>query len=292
MLALSLAGLALIDHRRHRGAWLAAALFAALLVAAFAIDTPVGHNAARLGVLAGPAVLLLVGRGPRTALALTAIALVYLQWLPAVRALHESRNDPATSAAFHQPLIDFLEANASTGDRVEIPLTRNHWEAAHVAKRWPIARGWERQLDRRHNALFYDDRPLSAGRYEAWLAAQGIRWVALPQGSPLDFSAKSEARLIRSRPSFLRPAGSPGGWQVFEVAAVAPSPVGAATADSVVIEVREPGRTIIKLRHSRHWRITAGRGCVSEAPGGWTAVEATEPGSIRLQTRLSGDRCR
>ena len=84
--------------------------------------------------------------------------LVYLQWLPAVRAVEEARGDPSTQAAFHTEVLRFLDEHAAPGERVEVPLTRNHWEANYVAESYPLARGWHRQLDRKVNPLFYDER--------------------------------------------------------------------------------------------------------------------------------------
>ena len=53
-----------------------------------------------------------------------------------------------------------------------------------------LARGWERQLDRYRNGLFYDESaPLTAARYRAWLSEQAISYVALPD-APLDYSGE------------------------------------------------------------------------------------------------------
>ena len=66
--------------------------------------------------------------------------------------------------------------------------------AEHV----PLARGWQRQLDREANALFYGDRPLNAARYLAWLRANAVRWVALPD-APLDLSAEARGAAAARR---------------------------------------------------------------------------------------------
>ena len=54
-------------------------------VAAFAIPNSLGQNALRPGVVLGPALLILFARprAPRVAIAVIAVALLYLQWLPA-----------------------------------------------------------------------------------------------------------------------------------------------------------------------------------------------------------------
>ncbi len=40
--------------------------------------------------------------------------------------------------------------------RVEVPLTRSHWEAALLAPRVSLARGWEKQLDSRFDRVLLD----------------------------------------------------------------------------------------------------------------------------------------
>lgn len=283
MLALTLAAGWLLPGRWR----LAAGLYALLLVAAFAIDSPLGQNAARLGVLAGPAALAIAGRGPRPAVLAVAAGLLYLAVLPAVRAVSESRGDPAASAGFHAPLLGFLDRAAAPGDRVEIAFTRNHWEADHVARRWPLARGWERQLDLAVNGLFYDGS-FSAAAYEEWLRREGVRWIALPQ-APLDFSAREEAALLRRGAAFLRPAFEGGGWRVWELRGAPPPVQGpgrivATSPQRIEIEVRRPGRLRLRFRRTRHWRVVEG---TADIRGGERlAVDARAPGRLVLEARL------
>jgi len=283
MLALTAAAAALVPGRWR----VAAVFFACLLVAAFALRTPVGQNAARLGVLAGPALLAVAGRGPKPALILVGAGLLYLQLLPAVRAIAESRGDPATTAAFHAPLLAFLDRAAAPGDRVEIAFTRNHWEAAHVAPRRALARGWERQLDLRVNGLFYDGRPLTAERYERWLRREGIRWVALP-AAPLDFSALQERALLESEPGYLRRAFESPGWRVWELRD-APTPVDgpgrivATGPQRIELRAAAAGRLRLRTRHSRFWRVTTGRGRVVRSRDGRLLVDVLAPGRLVLR---------
>ncbi|MFL5337736.1 MAG: hypothetical protein ACJ8H8_32350, partial [Geminicoccaceae bacterium] len=170
-------------------------LYAFGCLAAYLIGTPVGGNAARLGpLLAGPLAALVWFRShPRWVIA-AAVPLLYLQWHGAIDDLATAARDPATKASFYSPLLSFLARQDGPPFRVEIPFTRTHWEAYEVASRFPLARGWERQLDRKDNALFYDGR-LTAHAYEDWLHRVAVRFVAVPDGE-LDYSARQEARLI------------------------------------------------------------------------------------------------
>lgn len=281
LLGLSVAAATLLRGRLRA----AAAAYLALLVAAFVIESPLGHNVTRLAVLAGPAALAARGRGPGWAVVLVAAGLVYLQWLPAVRALAESRGDPATAAAYHAPLLEFLDRAAAPGDRVEVVHTRNHWDAVHVAPHWAMARGWERQLDVKVNSLFYDDGPLTPARYEAWLRRERVRWVALPD-APLDYSARAEARLVAAAPAFLRPAFVSEHWRVYELRdPPSAATIVAAGPSELRLAFDRPGRVVLPRRHTRYWRVAEGRATISRA-GDFIAVDAPEPGAVRLVARL------
>src|SRR6185312_8569883 len=150
-LALLLAVAALTHGATRRGALLAAGL----CLAAFAVANPLGGNASRLGALfAGP--LLLASLPPGGARRIAALALLpvlaYWQVMPPLRDAIVSTGDPATKASYYAPLLARLPPGAG---RVEVPFTRSHWEARWLAERVPLARGWQRQLDRERNALFY-----------------------------------------------------------------------------------------------------------------------------------------
>jgi hypothetical protein len=284
MLAVAVAGAALLAPGR-RALRAAALLYVAVLVGAFVIPTPFGQNALRLGVLLGPAVLLLAPRAgaPRAALAVVVVALVYLQWLPAVRAVAEAHGDPATEEAFYSEARAFLDGVVQPGERVEVAFTHNHWEAAHLATAVPLARGWERQLDEKANPLFYDGRPLTAARYHRWLREAGVAWVALPD-APLDYSAEAEARLLDRGAPFLRLAHRSEGWRIWEVRDAPPPASGGARVlragpNGFVVETGGP--TVVRQRYTRWWRSEGA--CVSEAPGGWTRVTPVEGGRVQVR---------
>src|SRR5215211_6778399 len=196
MLLVCLGALALVDPSRRTAIW-GAAIYVTVLVLAFAIPNPLGQNALRAAVVG------------------IAVALLYLQWLPAVRAVEEARGDPSTGAAFHAEVLRFLAGRAQPGERLEVPLTRNHWEAAYLAQSYPLARGWHRQLDRKVNPLFYDhEHPLTADRYERWLRENSVRWVALPS-APLDFSAQAEKALLLKGLPYLVPRHTSADWSIW-----------------------------------------------------------------------------
>ncbi len=290
MLLVVIAATALLAPAR-RTLRVGAVLYAAVLVAAFVVPTPFGQNALRLPVLLGPALLLIAPRPgvPRAAVAVVVVALLYLQWLPAVRAVAEADGDPSTEAAFFDVPREFLEDAVAPGERVEVAFTHNHWEVAHLATAVPLARGWERQLDEKANPIFYDDLPLTPWRYHRWLREAGVHWVALPD-APLDYSAKAEGRLLAQGLPYLRPVRRAGGWRIWEVRdAPPPASDGArvVSADPNGFEVESGGPTVVRQRWTRWWRSDGA--CVSEAPGGWTRVTPVRSGRVRVRAELEAD---
>ena len=293
---LALAGLL---PARERALRIGALLYALLLVAAFVVDSPLGGNATRLGALvAGPVLLgALLGRRSPVLLAVLALPLAVWALRAPIRDVVRATGDPSVQAAYHAPLLEFLESRArAVSFRVEIPMTANHWEARHVAggrDGFALARGWERQLDRRYGSLFYDDR-LDAATYRAWLDRHAVAYVAVPD-VPLDDAGRDEARLVAAGLPYLREVWRDAHWRVFAVAGASPLADGAEATLSptgVTLRVRRAGDVRLRVRPTRWWRVTAGRACVLEGPGETTLVRVTEPGTVRLQARLTGSSCR
>jgi hypothetical protein len=274
MLVLSAAGVTLIAPRQ-RGLWAAGLLYLAVLVGAFVVPTPFGQTALRLPVLLGPSLLVLARRrpAPLLVLAVVAVGLLYLQWLPAVRAVAQAEGDPSTRPAFQAEALRFLERATLPGERVEVAMTRNHWEAADLAKVVQLARGWERQLDQKENPLFYDGRPLTAARYHAWLRNNAVRWVALPNAS-LDYSAVAEAKLLRHGAPFLILRYRSPRWRIWEVRGTDPPASDGATMLATGpnwFELDATRPTVVRQRYTPYWETSGA--CLRRAPGGWTEID-------------------
>ena len=84
-----------------------------------------------------------------------------------------------------------------------------------VAPEFPLARGWERQLDTNYNPLFYDGT-LTPARYDAWLHQLAVRYVAVSDAN-LDYSAKQEVALIDRGLPYLRLVLRTRHWRVYAV---------------------------------------------------------------------------
>ncbi len=229
-----------LSARAHATLRAGAALYALALVAAYAIHTPMGGNAARLGPLLAPPLLVGVlwpaafprataSAGPtssavparrraRALLAAVALPLLYWQLATPIKDYAAIASDPSVNASYYTPLLS--ELRALTGGHptiVEVPLTKAHWESAYLP--WHdgirLARGWERQLDTRYAALFYAPT-LTAGDYRAWLFANRVRYVALPDAS-LDAAGAREGALVARGLPYLRELWRSRHWRLYAV---------------------------------------------------------------------------
>ncbi len=271
-------------------------LYGVLLVLAFALPTAVGGNATRLGGLfAGPVLALaLAGRRDR-ALAIAAIPLLWWSLYPPAADFLRGRDDPALRASFHAPLVEFLGAHSGRPFRVEVVPTADKGEALYVARSVPLARGWERQLDRADGPHFYESE-LDPAAYRRWLHARAVRFVALPD-APIDPASEPEARFLRRPPPWLREVWRTGDWRVFAVRGAPPMATGVARVvdtdmQSVTLQASVPGMVRLRVRHSRWWRVASGFACVEETRDGFIALRVVAPGEIRLRASLTGPRCR
>src|SRR5262245_19536831 len=285
-------GLVAALPREARTIRLAAILYAATAVMVFLVPTPVGGNLGRLGMYVGGP-LLACALWPARKLVLLAVAPLALvwQWNPAIDGIVFAGRDASSHNAYHAPLVRYLETQRGPPARVEIPFTRQHWEAAYVASDVPLARGWERQLDRETNPLFYDG-PLTVRAYGRWLRAHAIRYVALPD-APLDRSALAEARIIAHRPRYLVPVWRNEHWRVWRVVGTRPMVSGgrlvSARPDSLTIDVARPGAVLVRVHYTTHWTLD-GAGCVRPGPHGWTVLRVARAGPVQLRSTLLGDR--
>jgi hypothetical protein len=265
-----------------------AVLYALGCLAAYAITSPVGSNAARLAPLIGGPVAALV-LWPRRKLLLVAVAvpLLYIQWQAPIRDVSTSVGDPSASASYWRPLQTFLARQPGPPFRIEIPFTQFHFEAYQVAPRFPLARGWERQLDIEDNALFYDGT-LNPATYHAWLRRLAVRYVAVSDAS-LDYSARAEKRLLDRGLPYLTPVLRTKHWRVYAVKDATPLAQGAARATAIgpnwlTLKATRSGSAFVRVRFTPYWSVS--HGCVAPA-GDFTQVMLRRPGPVRLSIQFS-----
>ncbi|MFG2052303.1 hypothetical protein ACGFIW_33335 [Micromonospora sp. NPDC048935] len=227
----------------------------------------------------------------RGGVGLTALLVAVCVWQPpVVPADLLGIGDPTSAPGYHAPLRAFLAGQRLTG-RVEVPPTRNYWEAARLGE-VPLARGWLRQADIDRNPLFFTTVPGAAGTgtpltpssYRAWLAENAVQFVALPD-APLSWVGRAEAELVEGGLPYLTPVWSGPHWRVWAVADPTPlvaAPAELIRADGATVTFRAPtaGPVAVRVRHSR-WLVASGGATVS-ADGAWTTVTVPRPGEYTL----------
>jgi hypothetical protein len=156
-----------------------------------------------------------------------------------------------------------------------------------------LARGWERQLDRRRDGLFYDEAtPLDAARYRAWLYAQAVSYVALPDAK-VDYSSESEARLLTSaHPAYLREVWRSAHWRLWEVLGATPLVQPPARlinvdTDSFTLSAPRAGTYTVRIHFTPYWALSSGSGCVASGPEDWTQIRARRAGALHVAIRFS-----
>jgi hypothetical protein len=296
--AFSAAGLYLTaSSPRARGLRMVFVVYLLLNLATFAVHGPVGSNSTRLFTIAGVPLLWLAANISRrrswlVLAPLLALALAF-QLGPAVRTAYSAWSDPATTTAFWRPAVRFLTAHADIQYRTEVVATEGHWEAFYLAKRGiALARGWFRQDDFPQNAILYQPT-MTGAQYQAWLRSVGVHYVLLPN-APLDYSAVTEAGLLRSGHSGLRLIDRLRNWTVYAL----PHPTPILTSDSSttttasVLEMSDSrirvwlpaaGSYDMRVRYSPYWSTDASGVCLSSTPSGMTRITVPDPEPLALE---------
>ena len=280
------------------------AAYGLALTAAFLIQSPMGGNATRMGsLLLGPALAFGLWRRQRFYLVLLVPVLIYWQWSPVVRDLEQVSAQPSVKPGFYAPLIDYLRGQPRhDAYRVEVLPEEHHWESAYVPRGIYIARGWERQLDRKLNPLFYQSTPLTGPQYRGWLDDLGVGYVAVPH-APLDYAARPEKKMLkRGPPRYLERVYKSPDWTVYKMRNPSPLAIGGKMVklrpQGFVVDTSAPGTVLVRVNWTPYWSIEQGTGCVEQAPGGFTMLDVETPGRFRVgidfspvRAISSGPRC-
>jgi hypothetical protein len=298
---------------RARALRIGGLVYLAACVGALVIPTPMGSNIERYAVLlAGPLLaceLLVVRERERlhriiqpaarrapvramTPVAVVALAsiTVFVVWGPVRETLAVAGSD-ATEPGYYKPVERFLERHTHREPvRVEVPLTRTHWETDLLARNISLARGWDKQLDERYDGVLLEPG-LTARSYQAWLHRQGVGYVALPDVTP-DPSSAQEARLIRHGLPYLQLVDKTRHWRIYRVRgatalADGPGRMSALSYDSFTVRARQAGSFLVRMHFSPYWAITRGAGCLTPGPAGWTRLRVPYAGSVKVTARFS-----
>jgi hypothetical protein len=266
--------------------WLVA-LYGVVALGAFVVRSPLGGNVVRLGWLgAAPAGALLIRRYRR--LLVPAFSAFCLVWSWAYVKIAFLPRDISSAAAFYQPLAQHLD-QSRTQVRVEVVPTQTFRQADELALEINLARGWERQVDRALNPLFYASH-LDAATYHRWLLDNSVAYVALPLGRIQDQS-RTEADLVRSAPGYLQLVWADADWKLYRVADAEPladhgSTVTAVGAESLTVQTTRTGWSEVRFRYTRLYRVTSGQACLTRSSAGWIRMYVARPGTVRLGISL------
>jgi hypothetical protein len=259
------------------------------VVAAFFIESPLGGNVARLAwLMAAPAGALVIRRYRRVLLpAFTVFAIIW-SWAYVKMSLLPA--PPTARAAYYQSLTDHLAALPGP-QRVEVVPTPSYRQADELALKVGIARGWETQLDRELNPLFYDST-LTETTFHEWLLAHSVNLVALPL-RPVHEHSRDEAAVVRAEPAYLHLVWSDTNWKLYAVEDARPLADHGATVtkvepESLTVQAAEVGWTTVKFRYTKLYRVAQGDACIEENRDGWIDVLVRTPGTVVLSISLHG----
>ncbi len=271
---------------------LGAVLYIAMCLLLFAVNTPIGGNATRLGALVAAPLLALGAweRKPRALVLVALLPLVYWMWVAPVRDVTDALGEPSVKAAYYSPLLSALGEVAPTEPfRIQVPPTRNRWEANYVAERYPLARGWLRQAESDDFDLFQDGN-LTAASYRDWLDERGVAFVAISTGAEPDYLSEDEIDLIQDGLAYLDEIWSNENWELYAVAhpeplADPPAEIDALSDDGFTISASRAGTYRVRVAFTPWYEVVEGEGGVEE-DGEWTEVTFDEPGTIEVEANF------
>ncbi|HET9729832.1 MAG TPA: hypothetical protein VFR41_10450 [Acidimicrobiia bacterium] len=284
---------AVVAHGRPALRW-GAGLYALAAVFAYVVPSAMGGNVNRLAQgVGGPLLACLLLPRRKLLVAVLAIPLLISQSWDAIDAIAYAPRDLSTHASYYTGVVSYLEQHQQVIGRVEIPFTYRHWEAAYVAPKVMLARGWERQLDIAYDPIFYS-KPLTPASYHEWLTENGVAYVALPDVR-LDDSSLGERALLERGVSYLVPVWRDAHWRVWQVKDFEGLVQGGAslrtmTPDTLTLRVQRPGAIKVRVRASSHWSVPA-PACVTSTADGWLVVDHAPRGLLEVKQALRGSRC-
>ncbi|MBW5483949.1 MFS transporter [Streptomyces bambusae] len=266
--------IAFLVPKRWRTVRISAWVYALGVFLTWVIDSQIGSNATRMVMLFGGAVLLaaLPYAVPRTrrwyALVLAVVGLNV--WITTNSITDIVRTTPKAAWSFElAPLVNQLQKAGAERGRVEVVPVGSHRESSAFPSYVNLARGWNRQADLERNPLFYDDT-LTEESYRTWLERWAVHYVVLPADKP-DSGGEDEAKLVREGLPYLQQIWGDANWQLFKVheptqLVSGPATVVQAGADRWVIDVKQPGRVLVRIPHSPWLGLVDAEGRRVEAP--------------------------
>jgi hypothetical protein len=282
---LFIAALAIAVVARPVPVRLAALAYAAGTSVIYLTTNPIGSNVERLALLFAPAVVAATARGPRLVVAAGVLAAGQWTARDPITDIGNAHHVAVERAAAHR-LVDLLAGLTPVTGRIEVVPFLEHGESDVVAQRWPLARGWERQVDTVRAAPLYR-HSLTAESYHQWLADNAVQYVAVGRHRH-DWSAASELRVLASSPPYLSVAVQSGDWTVWKVVDAQPLVTGVATLQSVdpahiVVDATATGVVNVNLHWSRWLSVSSGS-CIRRAGDDAVQINVRRTGIVTLSS--------
>ncbi|MGW3119769.1 MFS transporter [Streptomyces sp. NPDC001107] len=238
---------------------LTSAVYGLSVLAVWLVSSQIGSNITRLAMLFAGVTLVAalpftVPRSRKWYVTVLAFAgfVVWIGFKSVDDIIHTS---PAASWARElAPLVNELQGVGAEKGRVEVVPARSHREASALAPYVNLARGWNRQADMERNPLFYDDT-LNSANYHEWLQRWAVHFVVLPKGELDGDGGERERELVQRGMPYLKQIWGDATWQLFRVTdptplADPPATVDRAAQGELTIEVKKPGRVLIRVPYS------------------------------------------
>ncbi|MHC3474296.1 MFS transporter [Streptomyces sp. 7R007] len=190
------------------------------------------------------------------------------------------------------PLVNELQDVGAEKGRVEVVPARSHIEASTLAPYVNLARGWNRQADMERNPLFYDDT-LNSANYHEWLQRWAVHFVVLPKDEPDGDGGERERELVQRGMPYLKQIWGDANWQLFRVTDATPLADPPATVDradqgELTIEVKQPGRVLIRVPYSPWLGLVDAKGKGVKPPQETDASKHRADGTPKTYDNVNG----
>ncbi|WP_280879127.1 MFS transporter [Streptomyces pseudovenezuelae] len=190
------------------------------------------------------------------------------------------------------PLVNELQEVGAEKGRVEVVPAASHREASALAPYVNLARGWNRQADMERNPLFYDDT-LNSANYHEWLQRWAVHFVVLPKDQPDGDGGARERELVQRGMPYLKQIWGDANWQLFQVTdptplADAPATVDRADQGELTIEVKTPGRVLIRVPYSPWLGLVDAKGKGVKPPQETQASKHRDDGTPKSFDNVNG----
>jgi hypothetical protein len=276
-----------LDRARELNGFLA--VYLVVVIATYAIPSGLGHDIARVRLLALPIALLVAAlrRWRPLPIVLVAVALA-AAWnvFPLASSWASSAADRSSSPKVWTAPVAYLHTHLRTGYRVEAVDTTDHWPALYLARAGiPLARGWFRQDDHPVAMLLY--RRFTGAEYVTWLRRLGVAYVLLTDAPP-DHSSLREAKLVRRGDIGLKRVFATRYVSIYAVPR--PHSIVTGPGSPAVLALREShlllrlsraGTYGVAVRWSPYWHASSG--CLTRAPEGMLRLRTPGPATVRIK---------